>query len=396
MTRQSDQADSRYEMVAREFASRFGGEPAGWVRAPGRAELLGTDTDDHLGYVITMAVHLDTWIAYRPSGTARSRVFSVNTGEAIAFDVVAEYANPAPTFERYVQGVAAALAIRGYHVPGVDAVVHTTVPVGGGLSSSAALEVATALMFMHAGGFEVPPGQIALATQEAENNSAGVGCGILDQYSSVFGREGTALCLDCRALSHVEVTVPADVRIVVCDTNVKRTLAGSDYAKRREECDEATRILRQRDRGIRTLRDVSPSRFEILKSDLPEVLERRARFIVEENQRAVDFMAALVRDDRDQMRRICEASYDGMGRLYEKTISAMDHMHQAMTASPGCIAARQMGGGFGGCLVGYVEQDQVEAFAESVLEAYRARSGTEADVHPTRPSAGAGVLLQGE
>lgn len=384
--------EARRAAMLEAFAERYGGEPTDWVRAPGRAELLGTDTDDHLGYVMTMSIHLDTWIAFRPSGSAHCRMFSLNLEEEAAFEVRAAHKTAEATFERYVSGVAAALALRGYPVTGVDAIVQGTIPIGGGLSSSASLEVAATHMFMAAGGFDPPLVEIALAAQEAENKSAGVACGILDQYSSQFGKEQTAIFLDCRSLSHVEVSVPKDISIVVCDTNSTRTLGASEYGNRRAECDEATRLLRENDPAIHTLRDVNPKHLDALQGVLPKNLVPRARFIVEENVRVVDFMSAVVRDDRSAMQSLCADSYSGMRDLYEKTVPAMDHMYEAMTSAPGCIAARQSGGGFGGCMIAYVEAARVEDFAPHVIDRYTELSGIDPAVYSTSPSAGAGRI----
>ena len=387
----SGDAERRDAMRAK-FHSLYGSAPSAWVRAPGRAELLGTDTDDHLGYVMTMGIHLDTWIAFRPSGSARARIWSMNVNKGMEFTVAQEPAEPAASWDRYVSGVSRMLGARGCRAGGVDAVLHSTVPIGGGLSSSASLEVASALMFQAAGGFTLPPREIAEVCQQAENRCVGVMCGILDQYSSVFAKEGTALLLDCRSLTHVEVRIPSDISIVICDTNFPRTLAGSAYAKRREECDEGTRLLREQDPSIRTLRDVNTPLFERLKGTLPEVLQRRCRFVFEENQRVVAFMAAVVRNDRAAMRELCEGSFLGERDLYEKTVPAMERMYEAMTRGPGVVAARQSGGGFGGCMIAYVERDRVDAFAAHVRTVYRKATGIEPAIHVTAPSAGAGPL----
>jgi galactokinase len=247
-------------------------------------------------------------------------------------------------------------------------------------------------MHQAAGGFSLDPKQTALACQQAENQDAGVNCGILDHYSACFGLKAAALLLDCRSLTHVEVRIPADIRVVICDTNYPRTLAGSEYAKRRQECEEGTRLLAARDSSIRTLRDVNTPLFERLKGALPEVLRRRCQFIFEENQRVVAFMAAVVRDDREAMRRLCEDSFFGERDLYEKTVPAMERMYEAMIGAPGVIAARQSGGGFGGCMLAYVQAERVAAFAGKVRQQYKENTGIEATIHVTEPSAGAGVL----
>jgi galactokinase len=384
--------EARRVEVERKFRALYGGEPAGWVRAPGRAELLGTDTDDHLGYVLSMAIHLDTWVAWRPSGSGRVRFHSLNLGQGLDYRLGEEPAEPDGSWGRYVSGVSRVLRLKGREPVGVDAVAHSTVPIGGGLSSSASLLVAVCHMHQAAGGFSLGPRQTALACQQAENEDAGVLCGILDHYTACFGLRGTALLLDCRSLTHVEVRIPADIRIVICDTNFPRTLAGSEYAKRRQECDEGTRLLAAQDPSIRTLRDVNTPLFERLQDGLPELLRRRCRFVFEENQRVVEFMAAVVRDDRRAMRRLCEGSFYGERDLYEKTVPAMERMYEAMSGAPGAIAARQSGGGFGGCMVAYVQAERVEQFAEQVHRRYREATGIEAAIHVTEPSAGAGAL----
>jgi galactokinase len=388
----SDRLEARRAAVETKFRALYGGEPAGWVRAPGRAELLGTDTDDHLGYVLTMAIHLDTWIAYRPSGSDRVRLHSLNIDESLEYRLGEEPTEPKATWDRYVSGVSRVLRMKGQNLAGVDAVAHSTVPIGGGLSSSASLLVAVCYMHQAASRFALDPRETALACQQAENQDAGVNCGILDHYSACFGLQGTALLLDCRSLTHVEVRIPADIRIVICDTNFPRTLAGSEYAKRRQECDEGTRLLRERDPSIRTLRDVNTPLFERLQGSLPELLRRRCRFVFEENQRVVAFMAALVRDDRQAMRRLCAGSFYGERDLYEKTVPAMERMYEAMTGAPGVIAARQSGGGFGGCMVAYVQAERVEQFAAQVRRQYKEKTGIEATIHVTEPSAGAGPM----
>ena len=382
----------RRAAVDKKFRALYGGEPAGWVRAPGRAELLGTDTDDHLGYVMTMAIHLDTWIAYRPTGSGRVRLHSLNIDEALDYRLGEEPTEPKGSWDRYVSGVSRVLRVKGHTLSGVDAVAHSTVPIGGGLSSSASLLVAVCHMHQAASGFSLDRRETALACQQAENQDAGVNCGILDHYSSCFGLKGTALLLDCRSLTHVEVRIPADIRIVICDTNFPRTLAGSEYAKRRQECDEGTRLLAAQDSSIRTLRDVNTPLFERLKGALPEVLRKRCQFVFEENQRVVAFMAAVVRNDREAMRRLCEGSFFGERDLYEKTVPAMERMYEAMTAAPGVVAARQSGGGFGGCMLAYVLADRVSEFAEQVRRQYKEKTGIEATIHVTEPSAGAGAL----
>jgi galactokinase len=379
----------RRQEIVEQFERLFGSEPEHWVRAPGRAELLGTDTDDNEGYVLTMSINLDTWIAFSPSGSSLVSIHSMNLDLGTEFHIGEEPSEPKADWDRYVSGVSRVLREGGYEPKGVNAVIHSTVPLGGGLSSSASLETAAALMFQAAGSFAIGPKETALICQRAENECVGVACGILDQYSAVFGKRGSALLLDCRSLTHIEINIPSDIRVVICDTNVPRNLSDSEYGKRQQETIEATRILREQVPEIRTLRDVNSSMFGRLEDSLPETIRRRSRFIVEENQRVLEFTAAVVRNDRGSMKNCCERSFFGLRDLYEKSIPEMERMFEAMSSAPGIIAARQSGGGFGGCMIAYVDSRQVEPFSEHVKEAYRRATGITPATYISEPSAGA-------
>jgi galactokinase len=389
MTNQED----RKKIICAKFVELYGSKPTHWVRAPGRTELLGTDTDDNEGYVLTMSLHLDTWIAFSASGSNRVRVYTMNLEQSAEFEIGDEPKGQSSDWHRYISGVAQILQQNGYSLTGVDAVIHGIVPLGGGLSSSASLEVAAALMFQEAAKLSLEPKQTALICQKAENECIGLPCGILDQYTSIFGRRNTALLLDCRSLSHIEMKLPADIRIVICDTNVPRTLADSEYEKRRRECEEGARILGELLVGVHTLRDVNSQLFEIYKSSLPTTVRKRSRFIVEENERVMDFAAAVVRDDREAIYRLCAASFTGMRDLYEKTVPEMEHMYEAMMDAPGAIAARQSGGGFGGCMVAYVQTEEVVRFSEYVGKVYREKTSITPAVYVAEPADEAGVLI---
>ncbi len=384
--------ENRKQIISEKFEELYGRKPTHWVRAPGRAELIGTDTDDNEGYVLTMSLHLDTWIAFSPSNSAKVRLYTMNLEEQAEFLIGEEPKEQSADWHRYLSGVAQILRQHGHRLEGVDAVIHGTIPLGGGLSSSASLEIAAALMFQEASNLSLEPKQIALICQQAENECVGVMCGILDQYTAVFGKRGTALLLDCRSLSHIEIRLPAEIRIVICDTNVPRTLADSEYGKRRRECEEGAKIFAGLDAGVRTLRDVNSELFESHHSSLPEIIRKRSKFIIEENQRVMDFAAATVHDDRKSMQRLCEASFVGMRDLYEKTVPEMERMYEAMIGAPGAIAARQSGGGFGGCMIAYVEADQVDRFSAHVKQAYHEKTTITPAVYVAEPADEAGLL----
>lgn len=382
----------RRQEIVEKYKQLFNSSPDYWVRSPGRAELLGTDTDDNQGYVLTMSIHLDTWIAFSRSESSRVNILSLNLGERAEYDIGKEPIDSSSNWDRYVSGVSKIFLERGFEPKGVNAVIHSTLPLGGGLSSSASLETAAALMFQMAGAFSGEKKQTALICQQAENESVGVSCGILDQYSSVFGKKGCALLLDCRSLTHIEISIPSDIKVVICDTNVPRNLSDSEYGKRQQETIEGTRLLRKQNPDILALRDVNSNMFAGLKDSLPDTIRKRSQFIVEENQRVLEFTAAMMRNDRVVMKRCCKESFTGLRDLYEKSIPEMERMFESMNHAPGVIAARQSGGGFGGCMIAYVESSQVEPFSKYVREAYKHATGITPATYITEPTEGSGVL----
>jgi galactokinase len=388
----------RQVVMNEEFARRFGSEPDVWVRAPGRVDLMGSHTDYNQGYVLTLSIDRDVWIAARPRSGRRVTIYSLNADGGGAFDLDDIAHDDVSPWTNYVRGVAHVLQDEGYQLHGCDALIHSTVPVSSGLSSSAALEVATAMLFVLMGGWNVDPVRLALLCQRAENQFVGVNCGILDQYTSVMGQSGCALLLDCRDLTSELVPVAEDMCMVICDTRVKRELAGSAYAERRAQCEEGARRLARFCPGVRALRDVTLSQFTAHEGDLPPVVARRCRFVIEENERvgrmgeALGCFLSASAGDRRAIAELTSASYVGARDLYEIGSPEMAAMMDAMLGAPGVIAARQAGAGFGGCMMAFVEEAQTDAFMQHVEQAYAAVTGIQPQVYPTRAAAGAGPL----
>ena len=394
----------RQVVMNEEFARRFGSEPDVWVRAPGRVDLMGSHTDYNQGYVLTLSIDRDVWIAARPRSGRRVTVYSLNVDGGGAFDLDGIAHDEVSPWTNYVRGVAHVLQGEGYQLHGCDALIHSTVPVSSGLSSSAALEVATAMLFVLMGGWNVDPVRLALLCQRAENQFVGVNCGILDQYTSVMGQSGCALLLDCRDLTSELVPVAEGMCMVICDTRVKRELAGSAYAERRAQCEEGARRLARfypTDAfypadvfypRVRALRDVTLGQFTAREGDLPAVVARRCRFVIEENERVGRMGEALPAGDRRAIAELTSASYVGARDLYEIGSPEMAAMMDAMLGAPGVIAARQAGAGFGGCMMAFVEETQTGAFVRHVEQAYTAATGIQPQVYPTRAAAGAGPL----
>ncbi len=378
--------------VAEKFAQKFNAAPEVWARAPGRVDLMGSHTDYNLGYVMTMTIDRDTWIAARPRTDRKVTVYSLNVEGGGEFDLDQIEFDAAVPWLNYVRGVAKYLQAAGYPLRGFDGLVHSTVPFSSGVSSSAALEMAAGVTFQLCGGFQVDAVELALIGQQAENRFVSVNSGILDQYSSALGQAGCALLLDCKTLTSRSVPIAAGLQVVICDTRAKRTLAGTEYGERRAQCEEGLRRLQHWYPDIKALRDVTLEQFNAHEKDLPEVVAKRCCFILEENQRVLDLGKALTAGDGPSLQQLFAASYQGARDLYEIGAPAMESMMHAMLGGPGVVAARQAGAGFGGCMVALVQQTEVDAFAEHVMQSYAAATKIEPKIYPVQASPGAGPL----
>jgi galactokinase len=348
------------------FEALYGAAPTIGVRAPGRVDLMGSHTDYNDGFVMTLPINREIW-------------------SATELEVEEEWGN-------FVQGVALELQGAGYAVKGCDALVHGTVPLASGLSSSAALEAASATLFEALGEFTIDPVEKALLTQKAENRWVGVNCGILDQYSSILGEKHKALMLDCRSLTHHYANVPRDLRIVICNTCAPRQLSGSEYGDRRSQCEQGAAYFSAMNPEIRALRDVSIELFEEHETNLPGVVARRSRYVIEENARVFALAEALERSDRQAISELMQASFDGARDLFEISVPAMEAMMQAMREAPGCVGCRQAGAGFGGCMVALVDKNQVKAFCQTTAHSYQVATGLTPEIYPIRTVPGAGPL----
>ena len=383
----------RKALLTDRFESAYGAQPVLWSRAPGRVDLMGSHTDYNMGYVMTMTTDMDTWIAARPRSDRRVRVRSLDVeGESLFTldDIDHDAVTP---WSDYVRGMAFVLQEAGYPLQGFDGLIHSTVPVGSGLSSSAALEMATGVTFQQVSGFELDPVEMALFGQKAENGFVGVNTGILDQYSSAMGQEGCALQLDCRELTSVDVSIADGLQVVICDTRAQRNLVGSEYDDRRAQCEAGAAFMQRQDPSVTALRDVSLDQFEASESEMPPVVAKRCRFIIEENQRVLDLAPALSAGDESALNELFLASYRGARDLFEIGAPAMEAMMQAMQTGPGVVAARQAGAGFGGCMVAVVKEGDVSRFRDHVEQTYSNDTGIQPRTFAVTASSGAGPLL---
>ena len=361
-------------------------------RAPGRVNLIGEHTDYNEGFVLPVALDMYCEVRSAPRTDDKLRATAVDLGGAEAVWMVDEIAQVKPRgdWSDYVAGVAAQLAKRGYAVRPLDLEIRSTVPIGAGLSSSAALEVAVALALSPQQEAEIAGEELARICQQAEVELVGLQCGIMDQLASVFGRRGHALLVDCRSLERRLVPLPADVEIVVVDSGVKHALATSAYNERRLECDRAAAAIR------RPLRDVSVEQWPQVQGALAPPLRGRARHIVHENQRVLDFVEAASRGDLARLGLLMAQSHASLSSDYEVSCPELDYLVERAADMPGVVGARMTGGGFGGCTVNLVEPDAVEAFRTSIAEAYQARFGRLPATYVCESADGASELRAGQ
>ena len=357
------------------------------VAAPGRVNLIGEHTDYNDGFVLPLAIERGVRLAVVPRNDRLVVLQTDREPGRVEVDLDAPLEPGRRDWARYPVGVVAEYLQRGFAVPGFEARVSADLPAGGGLSSSAALEVATATAVERLCGRTLPPMERALACQRAEHVHAGVPCGIMDQFAVTFGRAGHALLLDCRsrAIRHVPC---GDVAVLVADSGVKHALADGEYARRRQECHAAADRL-----GVAALRDVSVADWPRLEQRLPEPLARRARHVVTENDRVGRFVTALESGDWSTAGRLMAESHASLAHDYEVSCRELDLLVAAAAGVPGIVGCRMTGGGFGGCVVALARPTEAEAALEALLERYRIASGITAAGFLTRPAAGAAVVV---
>ena len=382
--------DSLVHDAERVFARRFGRPPRWVAAAPGRVNLIGEHTDYNDGFVLPMAIDRYVVLAADRSPTSQSRLYSAALDEEAAVTVTAPFTPGSAPWARYVQGVVAGCRGAGMNVGPFEAVVVSDVPLGSGLSSSAALEVAAATLFEAMSGGRLEPLRKALLCQKAEHDFAGVPCGIMDQCSSVMGRDGALLLLDCRSRA-VRLTPLADPDVValIVNSNVRHALTDGGYAARRRQCEEAACAL-----GVAALRDVTPERLEQERGRLDEVHYRRARHVVTENARTTATADALGRGDWPAVGALMYASHASLRDDYHVSCAELDLLVE-LAAEAGVIGARMTGGGFGGCTISLVRRPALDAAIRHISEGYRRKAGREATAFVTRPVDGARILKGG-
>ncbi len=357
------------------------------VISPGRVNLIGEHTDYNDGFVLPMAIERGLRIAIRLRAGRRAVVSSDRGGPAAEIDLDGPHAAGRTDWGRYVEGVVAGYRRLGWDIPGFEAAITADLPAGGGLSSSAALEVGIATVVEALCGLGLPTAEKALLCQRAEHEFAGVPCGIMDQFAVAFGRAGHALLLDCRSREIRPVPLADEVAILVIDSGVKHALADGGYAARRRDCEAAARLL-----GIPALRDVSPAEWPAVEPMLSDPPRRRARHVVAENARVLDFAAAVEVGDWTRAGRLMDDSHASLRDDFEVSCRELDLICKVACTVAGVFGCRMTGGGFGGCAVALVDAARTTAIAADVRARCGEALGAEPTVFATAAAAGARVV----
>jgi galactokinase len=371
-----------------KFVSRFNYAPALIVRAPGRVNLIGEHTDYNDGFVLPAAIDRATFIAASPRTDKRVRVLAADLNEEDEFGIDQIERSGMRPWSNYIRGMIKALMTAGHVINGADMVVASSVPRGAGLSSSAALEVATGYVFQLFHNLNILGEELALMAQATENHFVGVNCGIMDQFIVTLGQANHALLIDCRDLNYQAVPLPTGVSVVICDSHIERTLAGSAYNQRRAECEQAVEILKQQLPGIKALRDVTSAQLQAHGHLLSPVVRQRARHVISENERVIAGVNTLQAGNIAEFGRLMNASHASLRDDYAVSIPEMDALVASAQRVSGCYGSRLTGAGFGGCTVSLVANEAVERFRHEVAAAYLASTGRSATIYVTQAADG--------
>ncbi|OOG77609.1 galactokinase [Algoriphagus sp. A40] len=377
--------------ITQTFQSHFSTVPL-LAFAPGRINLIGEHTDYQEGFVFPAAVEQGIWVAIQKNGLTVCRLYSLDFDQEFSFELDA-FSPKKGHWATYVMGMVALLQQAGYQITGFDMVIGGNIPVGSGLSSSAALSVAIGTSISGLFGFQVPKKSIALYGQKSEHLFAGVKCGIMDQYASAFGVKGKALLLDCRSNSHEEVPAEfGEYSLILVNSKVKHSLADTAYNKRREACEESVRILAKHYPGIKTLRDIPLEDLEKVENLLPAELYPKAKHLITEIARVHLAGKALKSGELQTFGTLLKASHASLSKDYEVSCEELDFLAETSWKIDGVLGSRMMGGGFGGCTLNLVKTSEIAIFEKKIEAAYLEKFGIIPDFIPVKIGSGSSIL----
>jgi galactokinase len=382
--------NSKFEEI---FHNRFGTKPVVAVRAPGRVNLIGEHTDYNQGFVFPVALECEVKIWASPRPDSQVYLYSLNFEQDDRFELLnLKKTNLAP-WSNYVRGVIKELQYAGYSIRGFNALIYGDVPVGSGLSSSAALEVATAVMLVELFKLQISKPELALLCQQAENNFVGVNCGIMDQFISLLGEKDKALLIDCRDLTYKAVPLPMEgFSLVICDSRAPRELAASAYNQRRQECQEGVLKLKRFYPSIKSLRDVSLEQFKAVELKISEIVRKRCRHVITENDRTLRAVEVLKAGNMEDFGKLMVESHHSLRDDYEVSSAYLDILVEAALDGKECLGARLTGAGFGGCTINLVRTKGLPLFKERVSFIYREQTDKAPVIYSSSAGRGAGLL----
>ena len=388
--------ENRIETLGNKFCEVYGVSPEAVVRAPGRVNLIGEHTDYNDGYVLPIAIDRDILITASPSSESAICLYSCNFDRVSVVSLDHIGRDRVNKWSNYTRGVVHMLKRSGRKIRGANLAIQGDIPHGAGLSSSAALEVASAMVFQALNDFEMDGAEMALLCQKAENEFVGVKCGIMDQFISRLGAKNHALFVDCRTLDHEAVPLAKQgIKVVVADSMKKRGLMDSEYNTRRAQCEQAVSLLKTYLPGIKALRDVTIADLKEYGRQLPPTIRRRAEHVVTEDDRVLKSVDALKKGDLTLFGKLMNQSHESLKDLYEVSCRELDALVEAAMKVTGVYGSRMTGAGFGGCTVSLVADEAVETFLERVPIEYRARIGVTPTMYVCTPEGGAEVLADG-
>ena len=379
-----------------QFRSIFDVSAVIHAKAPGRVNLIGEHTDYNDGFVMPIAIQYHVNILAAPREDDEIHLYSVDFSAQSRFSLDRiDFDNQQP-WSNYQRGVFDQFKKSGEFLRGADMLIQGNVPIGSGLSSSAAVEMATAVAVRSLCQIDISMVELVKLSQRAENQFVGMNCGIMDQFISGMGKKGMALLLDCRSLDFELIPFPSETyAVMILNTKVKRELTGTEYNERRNQCEEGVRLLRQQMPQIQALRDVSVSDFEKYKSLLPELVQKRCHHVIYENERTHIFAKALQENNASMMGRTLLESHENLRDFYEVSCEELDLMVDLAMSVPGVIGARMTGAGFGGCAIALVEKGTETQVEQKIRDNYPSKTGIEPEIYISEPSEGATLLPEG-
>ena len=379
------------QAVGSKFNELFSGKPL-IVRSPGRANLIGEHTDYNMGYVLPCAIDKAIYFAIAPGAGRHCSFYALDLKQKFECETT-ELVKSERGWPNYLMGVVDQLQQSGRSVGGFNCVFGGNIPIGAGLSSSAAIEAGLMFALNYLYGLGLDKRSIVRLAQKSENEFVGVQCGIMDQFINIFGESGSALRIDCRSLDYKYFPFEdQNVSLVLFNSKVSHALASSEYNQRRRECGEGVKIIRKSAAAVETLRDVSSTMLGEFTTAMDPTIYRRCKYVVQENDRVLSACNALESKDLNAFGRYMFQTHDGLSRDYEVSCPELDYLVEAVRGKPGVYGARMMGGGFGGCTINLVEPNAVDSLGSMVTEKYFKKFHRKAEMYITSISSGTRIV----